>query len=135
MRLYFWFQVAFLVLAGVMIWAYYSPSISMPQYEAIFWWKQRITQFMEVWLCVHLLETRRERLVQFVAVLNGAYAVMKFLPYTSTDVPGEIDKTFWMHLQQWANLGVIIASCIAIALCKFSTEGKYEEPALHQAAR
>ena len=129
--LYFWLQVAFAALALLMIWAYFSPSISPREYEELKWWKDRATQAAEIAICTHMLDTRTEWSMRSIGIANGLYALLKFAPYTVTDVPGEIDRTFYFLLQQWVNLAVILGSCIVILLCKFTPEVQHENP-IHQ---
>jgi len=133
-RLYVWLQFSFLALAPLLIWAYYSPAVGQHAYEQIWYWSQRYTQAGEFVIFVMLIRPSLPFAYNLIGAMNMLYFLLKTQTNADYDVPEEIVRSFDFFVQQWANLAVIIASCIALAWCKFSQE-KRNETALHQAPR
>lgn len=121
-RPYVWLQCSFLSLAPLLIWAYYSPSVSKHAYEEIWYWSQRYTQAGEFAIFVLLIRPSLPFAYNLIGALNMLYFLLKTQTNADYDVPEEIVRSFDFFVQQWANLAVIIASCIALAWCKISQE-------------
>lgn len=132
--LYFWLQVSFLALVPIHVWAYYSPQVSQHSYEQIWYWSQRYTQAGEFAIFVYLIRPSLPFAYNLIAAMNMLYFLLKTQTNADYQVPEEIVQSFDYFVQQWANLAVIIGSCIALAWCKLPQENR-DGTSLPQAPR